>query len=118
MAWAVFVATHIAPARIASAASASSVQPTCGPYPCTTAAGRSVALATGRNPTSRISVRNASAPTTSTGEPAGNRWASRVADACAEVSTSDSSASIPIPRSRVATSAARREALFVAYARR
>jgi hypothetical protein len=73
-------------------------------------------VSTGASPTSRTSARSASAPTTSTGAPAGNRSASSVADAPAEVSTSPGVAATPIPDSSAATSAARREALFVANA--
>ena len=45
------VATHRAPARMASAASDSCVQPVSGECPCTTAAGSSANALTGRRPT-------------------------------------------------------------------
>jgi hypothetical protein len=112
----VLVAIHRAPARTASAASARIAQPTSGPYPCTTATGPSANPSTGVSPASRTSARSASAPTTSTGEPAGSSRASMVADAPAEVRTSPTVAGTPMPESSAATSAARREALFVAYA--
>ena len=71
-----FVATHQAPRRTATAASASSRQPTSAPYPCTTAAGSSSALATTLKPRAAASRCSPSPPTTSTGAPAGSRSAS------------------------------------------
>ena len=112
----VLVAYQAAPARTARAASASSFQPTSGPKPCTTATGLSSSWPTGVSPASRTSARSASAPTTSTGAPAGKRSASSAAAAPAEVSTSAGVAGTPMPESSAATSAARREALLVAYA--
>ena len=110
-----FVATHSAPARTATHASASSGQPTRGPYPWTTASGLSSALSTTVSPTPVASVRNASVPTTSTFPPGGSRSASRAAAACGEVSTSSARAGTPSPVSSSATSSGRRAALFVAY---
>ncbi|CNJ96559.1 Uncharacterised protein [Mycobacterium tuberculosis] len=65
-------ATHRAPARMASAASARSGQPMVIERPCTTATGSSSNRRTGRSPTAVISLANASVPTIKTGDCDGN----------------------------------------------
>src|SRR5262249_19694987 len=110
------VAIHRAPARIATQASASSAQPTAGPYPCTTATGRAAASVTTRSPTARTSSLSAAAPTTSTGDAGGGSAASTPAAARADVTISSGSAGTPISVSSSATSAGVRDALFVAKA--
>ncbi|CKR58234.1 Uncharacterised protein [Mycobacterium tuberculosis] len=70
-------ATHRAPARMASAASARSDHPVVIERPCTTASGRSSKRRTGRNPTAATSLANASVPTMSTRAPGASWPASR-----------------------------------------
>jgi hypothetical protein len=68
------------------------------------------------SPTASSSARSAGAPTDSTGAPLGRSAASSSAAAWADVTTSVAVAGTPRPSSRSATSAARRDALFVTYA--
>src|SRR6266704_4010498 len=70
-----------------------------GAYPWTTATGRSAATDTGRSLRSRSASLSATAPATSTGDPAGNRLAISVAAAWEEVTTSAALVAIPsLPR--------------------
>ena len=105
--------THSAPARIASAASASSGQPILIERPWITATGSSATNRTGARPTAATSAASASVPTTSTFAPAGSRSASIRAALCALVTTSSVTAVNPSSHRCAATSSAEREALLV-----
>jgi hypothetical protein len=105
-------ATHTAPARSATVASASNRQPVSGLCPCTTATARSARSVVLR-PTAVSSAASAAVPTTSTGEPGGSCRASIAAAACELVTTSSVVAGKPSSARWAATSAGAREALLV-----
>src|SRR5947209_3897179 len=111
-------ATHSAPARMASAASARSGQPMVVDSPCTTATGSSSYRRTGRSPTAATSSASASVPTIRTRDSGGNWSASSRAALWALVTTSVPVAVKPRSRRCDATSSALREALLVTYSLR
>ncbi len=116
----VFVATHGmssrgGAARSANAASARSVQATCGANPWITAAGESSAERVIRNPARSSSLVSPSPPTTRISEPAGTSSASSLTAACGDETTSSGTTVSPSSFRCAATDAVVREALFVRY---